>query len=86
MITELARGEMSTVILPVQAVVLGIALLGFLGGVPLITSALIMRDSRDHDTSDRARLTFVIGVSVFALALIMTIAIAMIYGDQGGFG
>lgn len=85
MITALARGEMNTVILPVQAVALGIALVSFLGGMPLITSALIMRDSRDLDTNKHAPLTFVLGLGVFVTGLVMIIAVAFIYGDQGGF-
>ena len=85
MISSLARGEMNTVILPVQVVALCCALMAFLGGIPLIASAVTMRDSRDRDTQRYASVTFVLGMAMLIGPLIMVIATMFVYQSQGGF-
>ena len=85
MITTLARGEMNTIILPVQAVVMGCMLFAFLGGIPLISSAYIMRDSRDRDTQQHARTMLFAGMAMLVVPLIAVIACTFIYQSQGGF-
>lgn len=81
----LARGEMSTIILPVQAVMLFCALMAFLGGVPLIASSLLMRDSHDSRLRRHAKLIFNLAVVVLSVPVVAIIACLFIYGSQGGF-
>lgn len=85
MIITLARGEMLNIILPFQAVLLCLAVLAFLSGVPLVASAMIMRDSRDHRTNRSAHLTFIFGMAAMIVPLIMAVACVFIYSSQGGF-
>lgn len=85
MITVLARGEMSTIILPVQDVVMSCALLALLGGVSLMNAAWTMRDSRDWQTRDHANATFFLGLAMAVIPLIMAIVCMFIYWSQGGF-
>lgn len=85
MIGPLARGEMTTIILPVQAVVLSCALLAALGAGSLMGAAWTMRDSRDWMTRDRANLTFGLGLAMAVIPLVMVIACMFIYRSQGGF-
>lgn len=85
MTSTLARGEMTTVILPIQAVALGCAFLAFLGGLSLIDAAWAMRNSRDFEMQDRANGTFALAVVMFTIPLIMLVICLFIYQSQGGF-
>ena len=85
MIGALARGEMNTIILPVQAVVSSCALLALIGGGSLMAAAWTMRDSRDWKTRDQANVTFGLGLTMAVIPLIMGIACMFIYQGQGGF-
>lgn len=80
-----ARGEMSTIILPMQAVVLGCMVIAFLGGLSLISAAYVMRDSRDPLTQDQANVTFGLAMATLVVPLLMVVACMFIYASQGGF-
>lgn len=81
----LARGEMLNVILPFRAVMLTLAVLSLAGGMSLVISAKVMRNSRDILTQGHAQRTFALGMGVMILGLLLGVVSTIIYGSQGGF-